>query len=92
MAINPSSSGQNGPSVSGHYRASLTLQDGNQLNEFLDHPLMELNEEYILFLEKSSDGHLIMMGGPNGKLTYNSVSDKYESLTGVIIDESLGLY
>ena len=68
------------------------LQDGNQLNEFLDHPLMELNEEYILFLEKSSDGHLIMMGGPNGKFTYNSVSDKYESLTGVIIDESLGLY
>lgn len=68
------------------------LQDGNQLNEFLDHPLMELNKEHILFLEKSSDGHLIMMGGPNGKFTYNSDSDKFESLSGIVIDDSLREY
>lgn len=63
------------------------LQDGNELNEFIDHPLMELNKEYLLFLKKSSDGHLIMVGGPNGKFTYNSKSNKYESLNGITFDD-----
>jgi hypothetical protein len=48
---------------------------------------MELNKEYLLFLKKSSDGHLIMVGGSSGKFTHNSKSNKYESLNGITFDD-----
>jgi hypothetical protein len=46
-------------------------QDGNTTLEFNEHPLMEVNQEYILFLKKvineNNEEKLVMIGGPAGK-------------------------
>ncbi|OZI13118.1 hypothetical protein CEW92_03050 [Bacillaceae bacterium SAS-127] len=56
------------------------LQDGNKEHEFADHPLMELNKKYVLFLEKSPTGNLIMVGGPEGKYEYKENEKIFENI------------
>lgn len=64
-------------------------QDGDATLQYAEHPLMELNKEYVLFLEKYNDSYL-MLGGPSGKFensgnlsimseqdpTYSATTDK----------------
>lgn len=48
----------------------IVTQDGNTTIKFNEHPLMEVGEEYILFLKRATDNNnqekLILVGGPNG--------------------------
>lgn len=65
------------------------LQNGNDISLFSDHPLMEINKKYILFLEKSPSGDLIMVGGPSGKFDFDENKKLYSSKSGFKIDENL---
>lgn len=56
------------------------LQDGNEEQAFDNHPLMELNKTYLLFLEKSPTGNLIMVGGPSGKYEYKEDEGVFENI------------
>lgn len=65
------------------------LQDGNKDATYNVHPLMEVGEKYILFLERTSTGALIMVGGPAAKYEYNKEEKVFESIDGGRIDEHL---
>jgi len=45
----------------------IITQDGNAQFIFDNHPLLKKSKTYLLFLNYSEDGKLIMVGGPNGK-------------------------
>ncbi|MGI6669551.1 MAG: hypothetical protein ACOX4M_09355 [Acetivibrionales bacterium] len=63
------------------------LQTGGELNgektyAFEDAPLFKINDKYLLFLEKTSEGHYLVAGGyqgsgkiVNGKVRFNVESD-----------------
>ncbi|MDD9795670.1 hypothetical protein ABET11_23685 [Priestia megaterium] len=73
----------------------VVTQDGNSDLNFNEHPLMEVNKEYILFLKRvlnnNNEEKLIMIAGPNGKFNLNeNVIDQSidtQSVNGETADE-----
>ncbi|WP_427337756.1 hypothetical protein [Caloranaerobacter sp. DY30410] len=50
----------------------IVTQDGNEKMIIDNHPLMQKGKKYILFLRKSKNGKLVMVGGVNGKYCINN--------------------
>ncbi|PID14806.1 MULTISPECIES: hypothetical protein [unclassified Sporosarcina] len=65
------------------------VQDGNSEFVFSEFPLLEINQNYILFLKKSESGNYVIVGGPNGKFDYKPALNIYEAETGEKLDENL---
>lgn len=73
----------------------IVTQDGNSESEFEGHPLMEIGDEYVLFLKKVIDNHneekLIMISGPSGKFNViNGVIEQEftnKSVNGTSVEE-----
>ncbi|MYL36143.1 hypothetical protein GLW08_21445 [Pontibacillus yanchengensis] len=63
-------------------------QDGNKEDSFRSHPLMNINEKYVLFLKEIEDGRLIMIGGPNGKFEYKNDIKAFQSNVGETVNDS----
>lgn len=68
-------------------------QDGDATLQYAEHPLMELNKEYVLFLEKYNDSYL-MLGGPSGKFENNgnpSIMTEQDPTYSATTDKSITL-
>lgn len=65
------------------------IQDGNSEMTFVEHPLLEINKKYVLYLKRKESGNLVMVGGPNSKFEYKESLKGYEDNSGRQLDESL---
>jgi len=73
----------------------IITQDGNTELEFEGHPLMQIGDEYVLFLKKVIDNDneekLVMIGGPRGKFNVDNEVINQEidnqSVDGESVDE-----
>ncbi|MFD1137968.1 hypothetical protein PUW24_00325 (plasmid) [Paenibacillus urinalis] len=57
------------------------LQDGRLEDSYYNHPLMEIGNEYILFLDEPIEDTYIMVGGPSGKFEYDESARSFTSVT-----------
>ncbi len=55
----------------------IVIQDGTHEVQDEGHPLMNIHEKYLLFLEKNKKGEFLMVGGPAGKYKYHSTKRTY---------------
>lgn len=62
------------------------LQDGNSEFPMESHPLMEIEQQYILFLEVPLHNNLIMVGGPTSKYELDHKTGTYFNTIGDEID------
>lgn len=57
------------------------FQDGAVGDEYEEHPLMQLETEYVLILEEPIEDKYVMVGGPSGKFEFNDEKNLFISST-----------